>query len=84
MYRGGPKVNRYARTLRHVERGVRARARPVLASFGTILPKNPCFWRLESGGRMEGTGVGAPNQGWDVLHFRMAHCRGPFDVSWRS
>ena len=24
---------------------------------------------------MEGTGFGAPNLCWDVLHFNMAHCR---------
>ena len=84
MYRGGPKVKRYARKVRHAKRGVRARTRPIQASFGKILPKNRCFWRLETGGMMDGTGVGAPDQCWDVLHFKMAHCRGPFDVSWRS
>ena len=83
MYRGGPNVKWYARKVRHAKRGVRARACPILASFGKILPKNPCFWRLETGGMMEGTRVGAPNQCWDVPHFKMAHCRGPFDVSWR-
>ena len=33
MYRGGPKVKRYAREVRHAKRGVRTRARPRLASF---------------------------------------------------
>ena len=84
MYRGGPKVKRYARTPRHAKRGVRVCARPILASFGKILPTNPWFWRLETGGMMEGTGGGAPDECWDVLHFKKAHCRGPSDVSWRS
>ena len=33
MYRGGPKVKRYARKVRHAKRGVRARACPILASL---------------------------------------------------
>ena len=33
MYRGGPKVERYAHKVRHAKRGVRARACPILASF---------------------------------------------------
>ena len=45
MYRGGPKVKRYARKVRHAKRGVPTRARPILASFGQILPKNPVFGR---------------------------------------
>ena len=84
MYRGGPKVTWYVRKVRHAKRGVRARVCPILSSFGKIVPENPCFWRLETGGMMEGTRVGAPNQCWDVLHFKMAHFGDHCDVSWWS
>ena len=43
MYRGGRKVKRYARKVRHAKMGVRTRECPILASFGKILPKNPVF-----------------------------------------
>ena len=43
MYRGGPVVKGYAPKVRHAKRGVHPRARPILASFGKILPKNPAF-----------------------------------------
>ena len=43
MYRGGPKVTWYVRKVRHAKRGVRARACPILASFGTLLAKSPCI-----------------------------------------
>ena len=43
MYRGGPKVKRYARKVRHAKRGVRTRARPILASFGKIPSKIRLF-----------------------------------------
>ena len=43
MYHGGPKVKQYAPKVHHAKRGVRTRARPILASFGKILPKNPAF-----------------------------------------
>ena len=48
MYRGDPKVKWYARKVRHAKRGVCVRARPILASFGTILPKNPMFFEIEN------------------------------------
>ena len=47
MYRGVPNVNWYARKVRHAKMGVRARACPILASLGTILPENP--WCLGIG-----------------------------------
>ena len=43
MYRGGPNVEWYALKVRHAKRGVRVRVRPILANFGKILAKNPCF-----------------------------------------
>ena len=43
MYRGGPKVKRKARKVRHAKRGVHTRARLILATFCKILPKNPAF-----------------------------------------
>ena len=46
MYRGGPKVKRYARKVRHDKRGVPARAHPILASFGKILTKHPMFLEI--------------------------------------
>ena len=62
MYRGGSKVKQYARKVRQAKRGVRVHPRPILASFGKILTKSPCCWRLETCGTMEGTRVGAQNQ----------------------
>ena len=43
MYRGGPKVKWYARKVRHAKRGVRTRARPILASFVTFCLKIQFF-----------------------------------------
>ena len=43
MYGGDPKVKQCARKVRHATRGVHTCARPVLASFGKILPENPVF-----------------------------------------
>ena len=48
VYRGGPGVKWYARKVRHARRGVRVHARPVLTSFGKILPKNPMFLEIEN------------------------------------
>ena len=43
MYLGGPNVKRYARKVRHAKRGACARARPIPANFGAILPKYSVF-----------------------------------------